>query len=193
MRKFVSVMLMLMIGVGGYFFYYGLFKGKKDQHSAERKISTQDRWITFNPDGEGFSASFPIHPQLVQKNLPLPGSDDSLNYREYQCVGQEGKVYSVSYTTLPDSLLKWGNHLVLNGALKLIVKEDKGQLSGKEASTFKSFPSLDYEHCTEANMTAGTLVLVGKILYKIEITCPLDHHEDLPEEFGAFLHAFEVA
>jgi len=196
MRKFVSFMLMLLIGLGGYFFYYSILRGNRGQSSTEGKVFTTlpnlDQWIAFNPKEEIFSASFPIQPHLLQKTFPIPGSDDSLNYREYQCINQEGKVYSVSYTTLPDSLLKWGSSLVLNGALKLIVRDGRGQLSGKGANTFKSFPSLDYEHITDTNMTTGTLILVGKILYKIEIICPLDHYDGLPEEFGAFLQSFEV-
>ena len=195
MRKIIFIMLAVLVGLGGYFFYSNILKEKPltmNLHRIVKKRVNFDKWITFNPKGENFSASFPLKPQAIKKNLPIPGSDDCLNYQEYQCATKEGRIYSVSYTTLPDSFLKWGDSLVLNGALKLIMRElGMVELVGKDTNTFKNFTSLDYEHYTKENETTGTLVLVGKTLYKIEVTYPLNDREGVLDELSNFVESFE--
>ena len=194
-KKIIFIMLALLVGIGGSFFYSNLLKEKPwsmNFHSNVKKRINFDKWISFNPKGESFSVSFPLKPTMIKRDLPIPGSNDCLNFHEYQCSTKEGRTYSVSYTILPKSLLKWGDSLVLNGALKLIMRElGKVELVGKDSNTLKNFPSLDYEHYTKENETSGTLVLVGKTLYKIEVTYPLNDREGVLDELSHFVESFE--
>lgn len=195
MKKIIFITLAVLMGMGGYFFYSNFLQEKRlpfDMHHMVNKGISFDKWIKFNPKGESFKAVFPLKPTEVSRELPIPGSDASLNYHEYQCVTEQGRLFSVSYTTLPDSFLNWGDSLVLNGALKLIMRElGKVNLVGKDSNTFKTFPSLDYEHYTKDQETAGTLILVGATLYKVEVTYPLNDREGVHDELCNFVESFE--
>ncbi len=198
MKKFFLILIALVIGCGGYFFYKQTGKPQKQRLHLHRMVKNGiafKKWISFNPKNENFSASFPKKPKLDSRNLPIPGSDDFLPYKEYRCELDEDILFSVSYTTLPKEWLKYGNSLVLGGALKVIMHEfDKSELVGKETTLFKSFPALDYEHYTVAEEgqkeTAGTLVLVGNTLYKIEMNYPLELHENVKDQLAYFIENF---
>lgn len=152
MKKLVLILVGIMIGFGGYFFYSqqkGVPQKSKslNLHHAVKQAAEFKKWVTFNPSGEHFAASFPKKPKSNERKLPIPGSDNFLNYKEYFCELDGDILFSVSYTVLPDGWLKYGNTLVLGGALKVIMQElGKTQLVGKETTEFKSFPALDYEH-----------------------------------------------
>lgn len=199
MKKLVLILVGIMIGFGGYFLYdqQRVSQPKAlNLHHVVKQAAEFKKWVSFNPKGEYFAASFPMKPESNERKLPIPGSNDSLDYHEYFCELDGGIRYSVSYTTLPDGWLKYGNSLVLGGALKVIMQElGKTQLVGKETFEFKSFPALDYEHYTVAKEgqreCAGTLVLVGNVLYKVEMSYPLELHSQLQDHVANFIENFK--
>jgi len=193
MKKLFFILIAACIGFGGYFAYQNLSSSshKLNFHHAVKKGLGFEKWTLFTPKEESFSAAFPKDPKESSRDLEIPGSEESLPYREFICELEGNKKFSVSYTTLPDGWLKYGNSLVLGGALKVIMKElGKVQLVGKESGVFKTFPSLDYEHYSTDTETAGTLVLVGNILYKIEMTYPLEMHDHVQDEIANFIENF---
>lgn len=200
MKKYIIILIATLIGFGGFYFY--THSQKPDQHklNLHRAVKGAEfkKWVNFNPIEEHFSASFPKKPKSGSRDLPIPGSDDTLPYKEFLCEADGDIHFSVSYTTLPEGWLKYGNSLVLGGALKVIMQElGKTELVGKETTKFKSFPALDYEHYTvaEANQkeTAGTLVLVGSVLYKIEMTYPIELHNQVQDQLANFIENFTPA
>lgn len=199
MKKVLLILVGIVIGFGGYFLYDQRTtvspKGLNLHHTVKQATEFK-KWVSFNPKGEHFAASFPKKPEASERKLPIPGSNDFLDYQEYFCDLDGGIRYSISYTTLPDSWLKYGNSLVLGGALKVMMQElGKTQLVGKEKGEFKSFPSLDYEHYTMAKEgqreCAGTLVLVGNVLYKIELSYPLELHHQMQDHIANFIECFK--
>lgn len=199
MKKLLLILVGMMIGFGSYFFY----DQKKhptpkslNLHHVVKQAAEFKKWITFNPKDEHFAVLFPKKPQSDERKLLIPEGSDSLDYREYFCELDGDIRYSVSYTTLPEGWLKYGKSLVLGGALKVIMQElGKTELVGKSTTNFKSFPALDYEYYTVARggqrECAGTLVLVGNILYKIEISYPLELHPQLQDHIANFIESFK--
>lgn len=192
MKKLIFIALLL--GIGGYSFYFTLFQKKYPiidvVHSEKVKTNP---WVAFSPQQTAFSAFFPAHPKEMKKEISISGNDTYLEYNEYQCSTKEGGHYSISCITLPNSLLKWANNSVLNGAFKLLLKnlDQKVTLIDKQSNIFKTFPSLDYEHHTQDSRTGGMLVLVGKILYKVEVTYPCNDRTKMFDELHKFVEWFE--
>lgn len=195
MKKIIFITLAVFVGIGSYFLYSHSLKGRHlafNFHQMAHQGISFDKWISFKPKGKSFTASFPLKPKAISKDFPIPGEEGSLKYHEYQCITDSGRLFSVSYMTLPDAFLKWGDNLILNGALKLIMRElGKVELVGKDSNTFKNYPALDYEHYTKEVETAGTLVLVGNTLYKVEVTYPLNEREGVRDELCNFVESFE--
>ncbi len=191
MKKIFFILVVSFIGFGGYYVYNNQHSKKLNFHRAVKQGLGFEKWTTFAPKEERFSANFPKKPEKTFRDLPIPGSEESLPYKEYICDVDENRRFSVSYTTLPNGWLKYGNSLVLGGAFKVVMKElGKIQLVGKETTVFKTFPALDYEHYSETTETAGILVLVGNILYKVEMTYLLEHHDKVQDEFANFVENF---
>jgi len=193
MKKIFFILVVAFIGFGGYYVYNNLreHSHKLNFHHAVKKGLGFEKWTAFAPKEESFTAAFPKKPEKTVRDLPIPGGEESLPYKEYICDIDGDKRFSVSYTTLPDGWLKYGNSLVLGGALKVVMKElGKVQLVGKESTIFKTFPALDYEHYSKTTETAGTLILVGNILYKVEMTYPLENHNKVQDELANFIENF---
>ena len=182
-KKITFISLFVLFLLGGTYFYFDVYKEKGLRVNIHQLIKNGlglEGWTKFSPKTDTFSISFPEKPKSITRDLPIPGSSDSLPYQEYKAEEKEDCVYSISYTTLPDKWLSWGSGLVLKGALKVIMYElGKVELVGKSSNTFKGFPALDYEHYCQDRETTGTLVLVGNTLYKIEMTYPLSMRNEV--------------
>ena len=197
-KHFFFKTLFLIFVLGGIsflsYFTYDLFKEKPLSFSFHEMPKDQkifEEWVLFKPESEPFSISFPKHPKMISRELPIPKTTQSLPYKEYHFKDQS-TLFSLSYTVLPNEWIKWNSKLVLNGALKVILKELKGvSLIGKSSNIFKSLPALDYEHHAYGLETAGTLILVGNILYKIEMTYPPKERGDNYDQLAKFIQSFE--
>jgi len=191
MKKLFFILVIGFIGFGGYYAYKNVHQPKFNFHHVVKKGLGFEKWIAFSPKEESFAAAFPKKPETSTRDLPIPGGSESLPYKEFICKIDEDKHFSVSYTVLPEEWLKYGKSLVLGGALKVVMKElGKVELVGKETTEFKTFPALDYEHYSKTTETAGTLILVGNVLYKVEMTYPLEMHDDVQDELANFVDNF---
>lgn len=193
MKKFFVLLPLLLLC-----FFSCSQKSKKyhpRSHSITENIKFKN-WMNFHPEEEAFCAFFPTTPITSSRDLPIPGNDGlSLPYKEFVCQTEDGVLFSICYTILPDDWLAYGSSLVLKQALKVIVNErGKIEIVGKKITSFKSFPAMDYEHYTlsETNQkeTTGTLVLIGKTLYKIELTYPPALHDQIQDEIIGFIEGF---
>ncbi|MBI3211623.1 MAG: hypothetical protein HYZ47_02930 [Simkania negevensis] len=193
-KKIVFLTLLMVLALVGFHYYQALFQEKNlrfNFHQVLKKGSTLDNWIEFSPEGKTFSVFLPKEPTPIAKTLLLPGGKGSLPYQEYRCQHLENCTISISYTILPDQWVRWSPGFVLKGALSILMRELRGpNLVGKSSNTFKNYPALDYEHYLQTMETAGTLILVGNTLYKIEMTYPMEKRESIRDDLARFINSF---
>lgn len=186
------VCTLLVIVSGGYILHNHI-KRKPVSFNLHRTSNNSgiEKWIKFYPKDEKFSIYLPNTPEYIAKKFPIPRSNNTLPYHEY-FYKDRAKIISISYTSLPEDWLRWGSKMVLKGAMKVVLAQLKEtHLVGQSINTFKSYPSLDFEHYLGERETAGTLVLVGNVLYKIEISYPASDREDVQNELAQFITSFE--
>lgn len=191
--KKIFFILLILISIIGSFFYATIWRENSlclNLHKSCEDTQQFETWCTLESDDNISDAQFPSLPKLGTRTLPVPGDDPDLPYTEYCC--ETGQVeYSISYTTLPKKWLRWGNSLVLKGALKFLLKEvGKVKLIGKSSNTFKGFSALDYEYYLENTECAGTLVLVKDRLYKVEVSYPLKKRGEMECNLSHFIEHF---
>ena len=193
-KKRVLFLLVALVGFGATFLYFDIYREKQlafDLHGVGDHKDTLKTWTPFTPKSRNFSIYFPKKPMEKTVNLSIPGSRDVLVYREFYLEHENNHRFSISYATLPERWIKWGHPLVLKGAFKLIIKNlGKVSVVGKSSNTFKTYPSLDYEHYAHENETAGTLILVKNVLYKVEMTYPLAKRGEAQEALIPFIQSF---
>ena len=189
MKKLVFILFIIILS----FILYCTFRSPQDVHFHHFPKNSDGAmsWTLCKPPTECFTALFPKEPTQKSRTLTPERDEHSLNCNEYAADLEQNKHFSISYTQLPQRWLKYGHTLVLNGALKAIMQErGKVSLVGKKRTTFKSFPALDYEHYNGKEESSGVLVLVGPILYKVEVTYPMDLHDEVQEELENFIGNF---
>lgn len=153
----------------------------------------QISWKNFHSPRKDFTINFPAKPQHNSKDIPIPNSEEALDYQEFKCSPEENITFSISYTTLPSSILKWSPSLVLKGALKLISKHlTKGAIADKSLKKFKNLPALDFTMKKGNNELRGALILLDTTLYKIEIEFPPESKEAAENILPEFLNSFEA-
>ncbi len=193
-KKKIFLSMVCLTLLGGSYLYFDVYKDRKldfNLHDLADGGKGLEGWKQFSPENERFSIYFPDTPKSITRDLPIPGGDESLPYQEYQIEQEEGRTFSVSYTTLPDKWMKWGSGLVLKGALRVITHElGKVELVGKSSNTFKGYEALDYEHYTKEKETTGTLILVGNKLYKVEMVYPLNSRQQSHKLVTQFIQTF---
>jgi hypothetical protein len=191
--KFTLIFIVAIVGIFGSYQAYHFFKGTPLSFDIRKTSGGPgiEKWTKFDPKEERFIAHFPNKPEYIEKIFPIPRSTETLPYHEYQSF-YEDLIVSVSYTVLPEDWLRWGSSLVLKGAIKVVMSELKdSHLVGQAINTFKSYPSLDFEHYLGSRETAGTLILVENTLYKIEISYPVDQKEETHNILSQFIASFE--
>jgi len=160
------------------------------------KVSSVDDacldWKMFHPQDQEYTIFFPEKPKESCKDIPIPGSKDSLPYSEVICTPRKSEVkYSISHTVLPRKWLKWSSSLVLKGSLKFITKhEGKLRIIDRRVRTFKNLPSLDYVLASGAQEIVGRLILIDNKLYKIEVMYPFPIRERMESDISKFLDSF---
>ncbi len=150
------------------------------------------KWVKFESPEGTFDINFPKKPTTETKELPIPNSKETLPYTEHCCTPDEETLYSISYTTLPNSWLKWSSGLVLKGSLKVLTKNIGGtKIKSKKSAKFKKHPALHYTLIKGTQETAGMLILVNATLYKIDVSYTPEKKQEVMEHLNAFLESFQ--
>lgn len=139
----------------------GFFKGRSFD-----SISAGD-WIKVERKDDLFTIFFPKEPKYQEETHDVPSSDYKLTYKEYSL--SDSIDYNLGYTELPSAWTRWGSSLVLKGAIKVLA-EQKGRLVYKKITTHESFPAIEYQMNVNNSIVFGKLILVGKTLFRVEIT-----------------------
>ncbi len=147
-------------------------------------------WVAYHPEKEPFSISFPGEPEHITKEIPIPNKDP-LPYIEYQYKGENDVIYSVSYTTFPSELLKWSSGLVLRGTLKILAKNlPNTKIANRCGNRHEKLPALDFRFNQGTRETSGRLILQDNRLYKVEVSYPREHKEEVLNDLLPFIYSF---
>ncbi len=155
--------------------------------------NTSWNWKPFKVPEKEVKIDMPQKPTVVEKQLDLPKGNKPLTYKEYiDEHPNEGVNFSISYTELPKSLMKWSSSLILKGSFKIIVSNQKGAtVLEKSSSKYKSHPALDYHVSIGDNHSRGRLVLIDNVLYKLDVTYPNTQNEAIDPSVSNFLESFK--
>jgi len=152
---------------------------------SSSSLKNLNSWTQLNPTSSDFSILFPKSPIFSEMEKPVPNSNRMLHLKEFsiECEG-EGK-FSLIYTTLPQKWVRWGTaRLILQGAVRELVKDYNASLSTKEKTFHQNFPAINYSLFCENKHVVGMFVLVKEVLYKIEVShSSLDLAKELADVF----------
>jgi len=146
-------------------------------------------WIQFTSKEKDFTALFPEKPKFIERDFPVPRSDEVLTYKEHADKGPTDK-HSVGSLELPPGWTKkWGDQTVLKGALHILA--DGRKIVKKEKTSHGNFAATFYEMRQKDHYILGKLVLVENTLFKLEVESdhlPSDEERMLAASFFAAFH-----
>ena len=193
LKKKIIISLLVVCGCIGTYFCADSFSDKRVEFAKNEKVTKDfSNWVEFAPEGKNFSIKFPKEPETSFKELPVPKSSDTLPYHEHKSLVMDKYPVSLSYTTLPDNIVKHSANLVLKGSLKILMTELGADLIGSNSNAFNSYSALDFQHSNGDVQTIGTLILVESTLYKLEISFPIDHQKEIEEDLTHFIRSFVI-
>lgn len=191
-KKIIISLLVICASIGTYFGIESFSDKRVDFQTNEKVSKDFSNWVEFAPEEKNFSIKFPKEPETSFKELPIPKSSDTLPYHEHKSVVMDKYPVSVSYTTLPNDIVKHSANLVLKGSLKILMAELGADLVGSNSNSFNSHSALDFQHSNGDMQTIGTLILVESTLYKLEISFPTDHQKEIEEDLTYFIRSFII-
>ena len=152
-------------------------------------------WTQYQDPEGAYSIQFPGTPESKSTELAIPRSKEKLPLHaiKYE-LGQQGVEYSLNYTTLPSSWLKWRPALLLKGALKILASHlSQAKIVKKSSKSYNNYPALEFVLMKKNNLhCSGRLVLVDNVLYKIDVTYPEELEEEIQEHMESFLDSFNI-
>jgi len=155
----------------------------------------KENWKTYaDPKGD-YILEFPGVPEISETKIAIPKSKDHLPFQTINYFTESMDVeYNLTHTILPDSWLKWNSALLLRGALKVVASHisDNAKILKKHTKRYKNYPAVEFVMQKKNNQEcAGRLILVGNVLYKIEVIYPKEKQTDVQDQLNAFLDSFE--
>lgn len=190
--KFRTILGSLLLGLSftTFFFEEELVQKMTKSGGLFQFVGGSKEWSAFTQTKEEFSIQFPKTPEEINKKLPVPGGAP-LDYFEHMFKSDDDVIYSVSYTTLPNSLLKWSSGLVLKGSIKIIATQlTHAEIRTKRVVQWKEHPALDFRLYQPGREIQGRLILIGSTLYKVEVNYPNELKNDVSENVSYFVESF---
>src|SRR5262249_39272466 len=125
--------------------------------------------------------------------MVIPDSGKILPYEELTSTEKKDKVlYSLSHIELPRKWRLAGNTTLPKRVLAVLVKHTEGgELIEKELTKFSGHRVLDYRMKQGKEEVKGRLIIVGPTLFKLSITYPPSHAEEMKQ--NPFLDSFETS
>jgi hypothetical protein len=157
------------------------------------RTGTNQHWNLYKDPQGNFQIKFPGKPDEDFTKLPIPKSKETLPFYSVNYVlDTEDIEYSLSYSAMPKSWLKWKPSLFLKGALKIISsKLTEGKIIKKSSIVYDGHPALEFVLEKKDNQeTSGFLILIDNILYKVDMTYPKEKKEEIKETLSLFLNSF---
>ncbi len=148
-------------------------------------------WTHFTSTKGDFTAIFPSKPSKEQKQLEIPQVNQVLDYEEIASRPTRQDIYSISALELPKKWMFLKTATILDGALTVLIGNisTEAELLSKEFTRHGSYSAIDYQITLPKQTIQGRLILVGRKLFKIEISSP---ENSLPHESGmAFIQSFQ--
>lgn len=165
-----------------------------NQEFFSSNLFKKENWQTYaDPKGD-YTLEFPGLPEVSETKIAIPKSKDHLPFYTINYFTDAKDIeYNLTYATLPDSWLKWNSALLLRGALKVIASHisDNAKVLKKHTKRYKNHPAVEFVMQKKNNQEcAGRLVLIGNVLYKIEVIYPKEKQAEVKDQLNAFLESF---
>ena len=185
MKTFIAILVSMFSVVVLHF-----SDGVKPQFGKSVAESIQG-WVPFtSPEGR-FGVHFPAPPELERKQMQLGQTGRSLEYSEYKSRASDTLVYMASYTYLPSRWRLASSSTLLKGALKVIMQNEGGmELVEERLASFQDHPALHFVLKRGTEEVYGTLILMGKTLYQLNISCFPEVDKEVNREM--FVNSFKI-
>ncbi len=152
-------------------------------------------WTPYHDPEGSYSIEFPGTPETSSTQLAIPNSKDKLPFHAISySSNQDGVEYSLNYTVLPRSWLKWKASLLLRGALKIITTQmSQAKILKKSSQIYHNYPALEFVLKKKNDLEcSGRLILIDNVLYKLEVTYPKEKEESIQQDMAIFLQSFDA-
>ena len=127
-------------------------------------------WQTYSYSTDGFSASFPAHPELQRKKVNTDAGPFEL--RTY--IGTDGDVAMfVGVCDYGAAVSGRDPQSVLNGAQQGAMENVKAHLISSNKVTMGIYPGLAFEAENDTQHFSGRIYIVGSTLYQTLVVVPL--------------------
>jgi len=188
-RSFLIGAAALTLSIGGATYMSPIGTAIQEQGAFIHNVGLDSSWKSVDIDE--FTIKFPKKPEETATEIPISG-EEPLEIREHKVESREDIVYSVSYTNLPKSALKWKDGLILKGVSKIIAKHLNLSLLEKQLNYSLPHPALDFVMQKGSRLIKGRLILIDGKLYKVEVSYPQDQEEKALETAQAFINSFKI-
>lgn len=129
-----------------------------------------EQWTTYRSPSERFVVSLPSPPQRAIEAVPMPSSDEKIQYDTILSQSKSGAIFIVTIIDYPPSVCVDDPKDILVTAVKEIAVGNKdNQIEKSDMGTFESMPGLDFV-ITNPNATIqGRAILKGRSLYVMSV------------------------
>lgn len=164
------------------------------EHKIEKKdITPESSWFAQNDTEKNYTAYFPTKINTNSLEIEVPNSTRVLNLKTYSSK-YDNITYSLTQTRLPSSWTKWGNKLVLNGALKALVKHENGTILSQKNCIIQKRNAIEFTMKVGQNLKSGRLIMDKNMIYKVEgiYACDLPIESRQEESIDEFINLFSL-
>ena len=165
-----------------------------NQEFLVSNVCKKENWKTYAHPKGNYILEFPGIPEVSETKIAIPKSKDHLPFHTINYFSEDNTIeYNLTYTTLPDSWLKWNAALLLRGALKVVAEHvsDHAKILKKHTKKYKNYPAVEFVMEKKNNQEcAGRLILIENVLYKMEVVYPKAMQTEVQDQLNAFLESF---
>ena len=163
---------------------------KNDLISISKNQISLENWVEVKDTQLNFSVYFPEEPKVVEKQIHIEEKNTSLKVTEYT---HDAKVsYSLLSSKIPSSWTFLGSEYLFN-ALSKPIEEHQGKIISKTLVKHGKHPAMNYLlENKSGGQTKGSLILVNKTIYKLEVTAKKDLSTKELNIANDFIDSFDV-
>ena len=158
---------------------------------SQAQAETTGGWKEIYARSGDCRISFPVLPQMIQKNLKMSKSGMNLNYDVYLAPYQDHAICLLLVAQYPTQLPVGNEKAGLEGLLKGIMGQNlENKLIFAEMMELQGFPALNFLVHSEKNVFRGQAVMVGNKLFMIAMEGTQQHFDE--PTFQKFLKSFQL-
>ena len=138
--------------------------------AAVQHVNAPDVWKEFRSPSERFVVSLPTPPQRAIESIPMPSSDERINYDMVLSQAKSGTICMVNIIDYPPSVDVSNAEAVLTTAIKEIVAgHQSNRLVKSDKGTFHGFPGMDFVIVNQDATILGRAILKRSSLFVLSV------------------------